>query len=391
MQIHRALLVPVLLAAGAFSAGCSTVAPTHTAPAQDVRVEGVSGATSLDEALRRAGDAQLVCFGESHDDRAHHELQLEVLRAMADASDAPLMVGMEMFQRPYQQHLDDYVAGRIDEREMLRRTEYFGRWNFDYTLYAPLWRFCRERGIRVVGLNAPRDVVRQIGRQGLDSLDDTQRALIASEIDLTIPSHKERIMGVFSGGIHPMPPERLARMYEAQTTWDETMAESAALALEAAGPDARMLVLAGSYHIQEFDGIPLRIQRRLPHLDPLVIVARSEGRWPEEGVIVAQLGHYVVVPVDERPRLGVAFAPDSLEVASVAPGGAAAAAGVETGDRIVAISGTDVADLVDVRYVLDPLRLGSEGTITVERNGTRTTMSTRWIPTPQPSTRMPAR
>jgi uncharacterized iron-regulated protein len=32
---------------------------------------------------------------------------------------------MEMFQRPFQKTLDDYIKGAIDEREFLKNTEYF--------------------------------------------------------------------------------------------------------------------------------------------------------------------------------------------------------------------------------------------------------------------------
>lgn len=382
----RAVLATATLFVGLLT-GCAGTSAAPLVPGGDVLVESGDGATSLDAVLDAARDARVVCFGESHDDRDHHLLQLRVLQAMAESDAGPLMLGMEMFQHPYQEPLDRYVAGEIDEAEMLRRTEYFSRWNFDYTLYAPLWRFCREGGIRVVGLNAPRDVVRQIGRQGLDSLDVEQRALIADEIDLTVESHRERILAVFSGGTHPMPTERLERMYQAQTTWDETMAESAADALDAAGPTSRMLVLAGSYHIQQYDGIPGRIARRIPGLDPLVIVARDERQRPGTSEEVAALAHYLLVPVDDRARLGVGFEEETLTVTAVAPGSAAERAGVQVGDTIRALNGTPAADLVDLRVVLDPVPLGSTGSVTVERDGVLIELAVEWIQAPRP--RMP--
>ena len=52
-----------------------------------------------------------------------------------------LAIGLEMFQRPFQPHLDDYVAGRIGIDELLARTEYFDRWRYDARLYAPIFEF----------------------------------------------------------------------------------------------------------------------------------------------------------------------------------------------------------------------------------------------------------
>src|SRR5262249_46857217 len=103
-------------------ASCATARPSQ-APAADAVAAAV--ATS-----------DLVFFGEEHDDRAMHEYEGWLLATLEDANEAqgghrPLLLGMEMFQRPFQEPLDDYVAGRIDEREMLRRTEYFARWSFD--------------------------------------------------------------------------------------------------------------------------------------------------------------------------------------------------------------------------------------------------------------------
>ncbi len=108
-------------------ASCAT-APTEKA----------SEARAVEEAVAASG---LVFFGEAHDDRAQHEYEGYLLATLYDSETAqggarPLLLGMEMFQRPFQGPLDDYVAGRIDEREMLRRTEYFSRWSFDYTFYA---------------------------------------------------------------------------------------------------------------------------------------------------------------------------------------------------------------------------------------------------------------
>ena len=82
-------------------------------------------------------DKQVVYVGEQHNNDHHHAFQFEVVTALNEQSPR-LLIGMEMFQRPAQAALDTFVLGEIDEAEMLRRTEYFTRWGWDYRYYRPI-------------------------------------------------------------------------------------------------------------------------------------------------------------------------------------------------------------------------------------------------------------
>lgn len=338
-----------------------------------------------------AGEARAVAVGEYHDDPAHHAAQAELLRCMAQG-DGPLLLGMEMFQRPFQQPLDDYVAGRIDEREMLRRTEYFSRWNYDWTIYAPLWRTAREVGARIVALNADAAITRKIGRQGLAALAPEERARIAADIDLTVATHRERILAQFRGGAHPMPDAMLEPLYEAMTVWDETMAESAAVALAEAGPGARILIVAGSQHVQQFDGIPARLARRTGPPRPYVVVLRTEGGDDSDDVADAELADSVMrlAPVPKRtpPKLGVGLgapAAEGLRVTEVTEGGTAHAAGIRAGDVLTHVGGEFVSDLTDLRWVLDPKSLGDRVELRWLRDGGAVVATAELVAPPAPA------
>ena len=371
----RAVPFFLLAAAACALAACASSEHHHSGRAlASARGAGPLGA---------AAQSRIVFVGESHDAPEHHAYQLDVFKAMAAAAaadGAPLLLGMEMFQRPYQQHLDDYVKGSVTEVEMLRRTEWFERWNMDWTLYASLWRAAKEAGARVVALNAPKEVARKIGRHGLASLTEGERAQVADEIDLDVASHRARIMAVFSGGAHPMPADRLATLYESQTTWDETMAESLATALQEAGPAARAMVIAGSFHVQQRDGIPDRVQRRLGGEPPLVIVLRTAGEDfdgdPPDDVLGDHVVRVAKLPRRERAKLGIGGDGDGdgIVVEQVAPGGRAALAGVQPGDVIDALAVGDgplgaVGDLTDLRYALDPAGPAVALRIRVRRGG----------------------
>jgi len=364
MRSPTGSLVVAALLSLVFAAGCRSMA---------------GGAATDDLAAARSVD--VVYAAEFHDDVAHHVHQLELLRAVAESAEVdgvPALFGMEMFQRPVQRHLDDYVAGRISEREMLRRTEYFARWKYDHTFYAPLWRYCRDNGVRIIALNADKDISRQVGRDGLDSLTPEQRSQVADDIHLDVAGHRARLMPFFQSDAHPMPEERVEAMYQAMTVWDETMAESAVRALTAAGPGARMFVIAGSMHIQEFNGIPDRVSRRLPDTSRLVVVMRTEGRGDrDEDITPAELGDVVVVlaPIAADPpsRMGVQLGteprPEGLVIQSVVEFSNAARAGLEAGDVLKFIGAAPITDMTDLRIILDLIPIGTATVVRVMRNG----------------------
>ena len=82
---------------------------------------------------------------------------------------------MEMFQRPFQQVLDNYVGGKISERTFLKRSEYFKQWGFDYNLYKPILDFARAERIPVIALNQRREIVDKVAKNGLDSLSEEEK------------------------------------------------------------------------------------------------------------------------------------------------------------------------------------------------------------------------
>jgi len=61
---------------------------------------------ALDVATRTS---DVVFYGEAHDDRRQHDYEAELVGEIAAAAPkgAPILVGMEMFQRPFQEPLDD--------------------------------------------------------------------------------------------------------------------------------------------------------------------------------------------------------------------------------------------------------------------------------------------
>jgi uncharacterized iron-regulated protein len=308
---------------------------------------------------------RVVFVGETHDRYDHHLNQLEIIRRLHEIGPG-LAVGIEYIQQPFQPFLDDYIAGRIDEREFLRATEYYERWRYDFRLLAPIFRFAREQGIPMIALNVPRELTRAVSKAGVDGITGKDREYLPKEIDRSDKEYEERLRKVYEQ--HPgSNAAGFDRFVEAQLVWDEGMAERAATYLNA-NPGSRMVILAGSGHLEFGSGIPNRLERRIN--TEYAIVLSSAGDGIESG-----MARYLLFSTkQDLPPAGVLGVnledkEGEIRIGSVNPGSAAEKAGLKKGDAISAINGEAVKRVSDVRVSLWDKEPGDRVQVTVHRKG----------------------
>jgi len=220
---------------------------------------------------------KVVYVGERHDQPADHGVQYAILRRL-HADEPSLAIGMEMFQVPFQQPLDDWSAGRIDETVLRRETEYDQRWGFDFALLRPILEYARSRGVEVVALNAPREVAYAVARGGLDSLD-AETAAALPDLDLWDAEHRAMFDEEFDVGEHAAG-DGVDQYYQAQVVWDETMGSRVAETLDRAQGPSKMIVFAGRVHVKRGLGIPSRAAKR--GAEPYVVVMPVTERELED-------------------------------------------------------------------------------------------------------------
>lgn len=74
------------------------------------------------EVLQELAKADVVYLGETHDSPKDHQAQLEILQKLHQRH-PKIAIAMEMFQRPYQGVIDRYLAGQLNEQELLEQSE----------------------------------------------------------------------------------------------------------------------------------------------------------------------------------------------------------------------------------------------------------------------------
>jgi len=242
--------------------GCA-VAPKKKLTIQDTDQsfeEGVIISTKLgkpvsfQELLAELNSIQIVYIGEKHTNVSHHQIQLEIIQAIFKTR-SNLAVGMEMFDHTYQDVLDLWSAGKLDQKDFLKKSHWYASWRFDFSLYREILEFIKENHIRLVALNIPNHIPPKIREGGIDNLREDEKEHLPKQIDTSKSAHRDYLQNVFDGHKHHFRGEvEFENFYIAQCVWEDAMAEMIAQHLK----NDVMVVLAGNGHIQFKYGIPDR-------------------------------------------------------------------------------------------------------------------------------------
>lgn len=232
------------------------IAQNASAYDKDVLVDGHTlQRLDTETVARQIQPGTIVILSEQHDLSLHHEHQVSFLKALSGHL-TQISVGMEFFPRTRQRAVDKYLAGDLDEADFLANVEWGGD-NFGF--YRRQVLFPVAHGGTTVALNAPRALTRKIARTGLNSLNDEERAQLPENFTLGNDGYKERFREAMGG--HEISEEEFNNYFAAQSTWDETMSDTACQ-YSKANPEAVLTILVGDFHAQYGGGLPDRLKAR---------------------------------------------------------------------------------------------------------------------------------
>lgn len=346
--------------------GHSMEAPgeTENSPsARNTQVVNISGSSSIDEIIPELLKKRVVFVGETHNNYAHHLSQLEIIKGIHQAY-PELAIGMEMFQKPFQTHLDSFIAGDLSEQQLLRHSEWFDRWSYDYRLYRPILSYARQHKIPVLALNASREIKNRISKVGISGLNEQERAQVPAELDRSDEDYIARLRTIFHQ--HPGSEKRdFEHFLDVQLLWDEGMAERAAAYLKN-HPAKKLVVLAGSGHLMYGSGIPQRVLRRINVEKAIVLPADNLRIRPG---IADFLTFPEVAALPKSGLMGVYLdvAEEGVLIANVAPESAAEKVGLKKGDVIQQLNDNVVKLPSDIKIGLFGKRPGENVRVRVLR------------------------
>lgn len=225
---------------------------------------------SIAKMTRESIDAQLILFGEFHDNPISHWLELELLKELYNQKGNKLIVGFEMFEQDQQGVLNRYLAGGITDKQLKDSLRLWPNYSTDYK---PLILFAKENKLACIASNVERkyaSLLFKSGRLALDSISPIKKSQMADlqfPIDTTLSQYASlNEMAAHMGG---------GNMLEAQALKDATMAK---YILQELTNDNQIIHYNGAYHSDYYQGILWYIQQSKPLIKVTTISTVSQQK-----------------------------------------------------------------------------------------------------------------
>lgn len=201
--------------------------------------------TSYEKLLKAGEKADVVLFGEYHDNSVVHWLQLEFTKDLAEKK--ALVLGAEMLEADNQTQVNQYLNSEINQKQLDSTARLWKNYKTDYK---PLVDFAKEKKFRFIATNVPRRYASLVFKKdlvALDSLSVQEKSWIAPlpiEFDINLPGYKS-MMGMQGGHAGEKMPK-------AQAIKDATMAY---FIHKNRTENSVFVHYNGTYHSDNYEGI----------------------------------------------------------------------------------------------------------------------------------------
>lgn len=217
------------------------------------------------EMVNAAVSADVVLFGELHNNAVSHWMQYEVTHAVIERKGDKVILGAEMFEADNQLMIDEFLSGFISEKSFEAQMRLWKNYKTDYK---PLLLLSKEKNLPFVATNIPRRYASFVFNHGLDSLSTlsdlakTYFAPLPMEYSMETPGYDSILVMDTHGQGDSI------RMVEAQASKDITMAYFIRQNLV---PGSTLIHYNGDYHSRIFGGIYFYLKKSNPGLNIITI------------------------------------------------------------------------------------------------------------------------
>ena len=102
--------------------------------------------------LKELTQADIVFFGELHDNSLNHWLELQVTKDLFLAKKEQLVLGAEMFEADNQTVVDEYLKSLITAKQFETEAKVWQNYQTDYK---PLLDFAQENKLKFIATRCP--------------------------------------------------------------------------------------------------------------------------------------------------------------------------------------------------------------------------------------------
>jgi len=244
------------------------------------------------QALKKLESADVVLWGELHDNPIAHWLQLRTAQHLLSQGKAKLALGAEMFESDQQLLMNEYLSGRITEKSFESEARLWPNYKTDYK---PLVQLAKEQKLHFICSNVPRryaSLVFKQGVKGLDSLSAEAKSYLPP-----LPFPYDSSLQCYKDMLSMMPGGHGGQNFPlAQAIKDATMAWHIA---EAQKGGKQVLHFNGAYHSDNFESIVWYLKQYAPELKVMTIsTILSENDAEIDQEELAKADFVLAVPSD---------------------------------------------------------------------------------------------
>lgn len=245
---------------------------------------------SIDDIVADMEQADVLFFGEDHNDSVGHYLEALLFRKLYSKYPLKTALSLEMFHTDVQPELDEYLAGVISEKNFIKESRAWG----NYKDYRPLIEYAKQNRLKVIAANAATRYSNAVTQGGLKVLENFPKTSFNFLPPLPIDTAQGRYYEKFTEtlGGHSMGSMKI---YQTQNLWDATMAWSINKIIKA-NRGIKVFQLNGRFHSDEKLGTLAKLQQLNPKLKILNISSFSDEsfinpNWEK----FKNLGDYIII------------------------------------------------------------------------------------------------
>jgi uncharacterized iron-regulated protein len=256
------------------------------------------GAATLDDIINDMEKADVLFFGEEHNDSTGHYLEQVLFKKLADKYPSKTALSMEMFQTDCQTVLNEYLANFISEKNLI--TE--GRAWKNYKDYRPMVETAKAAHLPVIAANAPTrytNMVTRLGLTDLQKLDAKAKTWLPPlPIDTATGPYYEKFATIMGG--HSAMGN--LKIYQSQNLWDATMGYFIAQFYKA-NKGFKIFQVNGGFHSEEKLGTVAQLKKYAPNIKVINIGAYADDSFDNpDWSKFAKLGDYIILTNPKLPK-----------------------------------------------------------------------------------------
>lgn len=245
---------------------------------------------TIDNIVTDLAAANVLFFGEEHNDSIGHHLEASLFSKIAIAYPVKAALIMEMFYTDVQPVINEYLSGIISEKNFIKEAR---AWN-NYIDYKSMIEVAELNKLDVIGGNAAARYSNAVTKNGLEVLNkipESSKQFIAPlPIDTATGRYYDKFIETLGG--HNMGG---MKVYQTQNFWDATMAWTIAKYAKN-NKDKKIFQVNGRFHSDEKLGTLAKLKKYAPKLKILNISCFSAADFNNPDWEKYQaLGDYIII------------------------------------------------------------------------------------------------